>query len=210
MKERFLMAGSTALHIADSGKGDKCVVLLHGYLESLYVWDDFVPLLTPHMRVITVDIPGHGISEVKGEVHTMEYIADVLCGMLDALGIEKVTMVGHSMGGYVCLHLSVYYLLCNYKRQIFSKAVYYSYILHFLLHIHGTFYGDTGRFPQYVCYSQNDYSRYSYGWRYILLFEMRLPALPCRVKKYCNRLVSACFCELHICNYYSGNLRISC
>ena len=103
MKERFLMAGSTALHIADSGKGDKCVVLLHGYLESLYVWDDFVPLLTPHMRVITVDIPGHGISEVKGEVHTMEYIADVLCGMLDALGIEKVTMVGHSMGGYVSL-----------------------------------------------------------------------------------------------------------
>ena len=65
------MAGSTALHIADSGSGDKCVVLLHGYLESLYVWDDFVGLLTPHMRVIAVDIPGHGISEVKGEVHTM-------------------------------------------------------------------------------------------------------------------------------------------
>lgn len=103
MKERFLMAGSTALHIADSGSGDKCVVLLHGYLESLYVWDDFVGLLTPHMRVIAVDIPGHGISEVKGEVHTMEYVADVLNDMLDALGIEKVTMVGHSMGGYVSL-----------------------------------------------------------------------------------------------------------
>ena len=65
------MAGSTALHIADSGVGEKCVVLLHGYLESMYVWEDFLPLLTPHFRVITVDIPGHGISEVKGEVHTM-------------------------------------------------------------------------------------------------------------------------------------------
>ena len=64
------MAGSTALHIADSGVGDKCVVLLHGYLESMYVWDDFTSLLTPSVRVITVDIPGHGISEVKGEVHT--------------------------------------------------------------------------------------------------------------------------------------------
>ena len=97
------MAGSTPLHIADSGKGEKCVVLLHGYLESMYVWDDFVPLLTPSVRVITVDIPGHGISTVQGEVHTMEYVADVLHDMLDALGIDKVTMVGHSMGGYVTL-----------------------------------------------------------------------------------------------------------
>ena len=103
MKERFLMAGSTALHIADSLVGEKCIVLLHGYLESMYVWDDFVPLLTPHARVITVDIPGHGVSEVKGEVHTMEYVADVVKDMLDALQIEKVTLVGHSMGGYVSL-----------------------------------------------------------------------------------------------------------
>jgi pimeloyl-ACP methyl ester carboxylesterase len=103
MKEKFLMAGSIALHIADSGVGDKCVVLLHGYLESMYVWDDFTSLLTPSVRVITVDIPGHGISEVKGEVHTMEMVADVLHEMLNSLGIEKVTMVGHSMGGYVSL-----------------------------------------------------------------------------------------------------------
>lgn len=97
------MAGSTALHIADSGIGEKCVVLLHGYLESMYVWDDFAPLLTPSVRVITVDIPGHGISEVKGEVHTMEMVADVLHQMLKSLEIERVTMVGHSMGGYVAL-----------------------------------------------------------------------------------------------------------
>ena len=97
------MAGSTALHIADSGKGEKCVVLLHGYLESMYVWDDFAHLLTPSVRVITVDIPGHGISEVKGEVHTMDMIADVLAEMLKSLDIERVTMVGHSMGGYVAL-----------------------------------------------------------------------------------------------------------
>lgn len=103
MKEKFLMAGSTALHIADSGVGEKCVVLLHGYLESMYVWDDFVKLLTPDVRVIVVDIPGHGISEVKGEVHTMEMVADILHEMLKSLGIEKVTMVGHSMGGYVTL-----------------------------------------------------------------------------------------------------------
>lgn len=97
------MAGSTPLHIADSERGEKCVVLLHGYLESMYVWDDFLPLITPKVRVITVDIPGHGISQVSGEIHTMEYIADVIHDMLDAMGIEKITLVGHSMGGYVSL-----------------------------------------------------------------------------------------------------------
>ena len=70
MKEKFIMADGTALHVADSGRGERCVVLIHGYLESMYVWDDFVPLLTPEVRVVTVDVPGHGISQVLGEVHT--------------------------------------------------------------------------------------------------------------------------------------------
>lgn len=103
MKETFVIAGDAVLHVADSGKGEKCVVLLHGYLESMYVWDDFLPLLTPRVRVVTVDIPGHGISDAIAEIHTMELMADTLRDMLDAMGIERVTMVGHSMGGYIAL-----------------------------------------------------------------------------------------------------------
>ena len=121
MKEKFVMAGSTALHIADSGKGEKCVVLLHGYLESMYVWDDFAPLLKDKVRVITVDIPGHGVSVVNGEVHTMEWIAGVLRDMLDALAIERITMVGHSMGGYVALAM-----LDKYKEHIESITLLHS------------------------------------------------------------------------------------
>lgn len=97
------MAGSTALHVCDSEKGDRTVVLLHGYLESLLVWEEFVPLLYKQVRVITLDLPGHGISEVKGEVHSMEWLADTVCAALDALGVERCTLVGHSMGGYVAL-----------------------------------------------------------------------------------------------------------
>lgn len=103
MVEKFIMAGDTALHVCDSQNGEKCVVLLHGYLESMLVWEDFVPLLYKQVRVVTLDLPGHGVSEVKGEVHTMEYLADTLRAMLDELGIERCTMVGHSMGGYAAL-----------------------------------------------------------------------------------------------------------
>ena len=103
MVEKFIMAGDTALHLCDSQAGDKCVVLLHGYLESMLVWDDFVPLLYKEVRVVTLDLPGHGISEVKGEIHTMEYLARVVRDALQVLGIERATIVGHSMGGYVAL-----------------------------------------------------------------------------------------------------------
>ena len=77
MIEKFIMAGRTALHVCDSQQGERCVVLLHGYLESMFVWDDFVPLLYKRVRVVTLDLPGHGISEVRGECHSMEYLADV-------------------------------------------------------------------------------------------------------------------------------------
>lgn len=103
MVEKFIMAGDTALHICDSEEGSKVVVLLHGYLENMLVWEDFVPLLYKEARIITLDIPGHGISEVKGEIHSMDYLADTLAAALDKLNIERATIVGHSMGGYVAL-----------------------------------------------------------------------------------------------------------
>ncbi len=104
MKERFIMAAKTALHVCDSETPEApCVVLLHGYLESMYVWDDFVPLLYKRCRVLTLDLPGHGISQVEGPVHTMEFLADTVVAALDTLGIGRCTVVGHSMGGYVAL-----------------------------------------------------------------------------------------------------------
>ncbi len=101
MVEKFIMAGPTPVHVCDSEQGEKCVVLLHGYLESMLVWDEFVPLLYKEVRVITLDLPGHGVSIVSGEIHTMEFLADTVADTLKKLGVERCTLVGHSMGGYV-------------------------------------------------------------------------------------------------------------
>ena len=96
------MAGGCALRVSDSGEGERCVVLLHGYLESLDIWEDFGRLLSG-MRVVALDLPGHGVSEVKGETHTMEFEAEAVYETLKVLGVERCTLVGHSMGGYVAL-----------------------------------------------------------------------------------------------------------
>jgi pimeloyl-ACP methyl ester carboxylesterase len=103
--EKFLMAGVTAVRVKDTGTGDRTVVLLHGYLESLDVWEDFQEALSAHARVVSLDLPGHGISEVVGEVHTMEFLADTVHALLERLGIARAVVVGHSMGGYVALEL---------------------------------------------------------------------------------------------------------
>ena len=100
MIDKFIMAGPTALHVCDSQQGDRCVVLLHGYLESMLVWEDFIPFLYKEVRVVTLDLPGHGISVVAGEEHPMEFLADTVADGLRELGIERCTLVGHSMGGY--------------------------------------------------------------------------------------------------------------
>ena len=87
MIEKFIMAGDTPMHVADTERGERCVVLLHGYLESMIVWDEFVDLLKDKVRVVTVDLPGHGISTIVGEVHTMEFLADCVANTMKALGI---------------------------------------------------------------------------------------------------------------------------
>jgi pimeloyl-ACP methyl ester carboxylesterase len=104
--EKFIIADGTAIRIGDTVKGDRTVVLLHGYLENLNVWDDLTGLLQSHVRVIAPDLPGHGISEVKGDTHTMEFLADTVYAALRDCGICRCTLVGHSMGGYVALALA--------------------------------------------------------------------------------------------------------
>jgi pimeloyl-ACP methyl ester carboxylesterase len=90
------------ISFSDHGKG-KAIVLLHGYLESKEIWDPLSKLLVRNFRVIAIDLPGHGISGVASETHTMEFMAGAVRAVIDSLGIDEVLMAGHSLGGYVTL-----------------------------------------------------------------------------------------------------------
>ena len=75
------------------------LVLLHGYLESKEVWDSFSKLLDNY-KLIIPDLPGHGVSEVVGEAHSMDLMADAVAAVLAKEQVEKCIIYGHSMGGY--------------------------------------------------------------------------------------------------------------
>lgn len=79
------------------------VVLLHGGGPGATAWSNFganVPVLAKHFRVIAIDQPGYGGSDI-GTVtaHYFTHAADAVAGLLDALGIDRVHLVGNSLGG---------------------------------------------------------------------------------------------------------------
>lgn len=90
------------IHYSIAGKGG-AVVLLHGYLESSEVWNGFAEKLASNYMVINIDLPGSGLSDVYGEVHSMELMAMAIKELVDSLGLKKVFLTGHSLGGYVAL-----------------------------------------------------------------------------------------------------------
>lgn len=90
------------IHFSDSGSGTT-IVLIHGYLESSEVWNGFAEKLSSGFRVISIDLPGHGLSDVYGEVHSMEFMATGIKELIDYLDIKKVFLAGHSLGGYVTM-----------------------------------------------------------------------------------------------------------
>ncbi len=97
MKRSF---GGVELAWEDAGQGAP-VVLLHAFPLNRKMWAPQVRALAGGYRVITPDFRGHGESDAAAEDSTMERLAEDVRGVLDALGVQRVTLGGLSMGGYV-------------------------------------------------------------------------------------------------------------
>jgi 3-oxoadipate enol-lactonase len=81
------------------------LVALHGLGEGAADWDGVAPSLARHWRVYAPDLRGHGASDWPGAYSVELMRADVL-GFLDALDLDRVDLIGHSMGGLVALLLA--------------------------------------------------------------------------------------------------------
>jgi pimeloyl-ACP methyl ester carboxylesterase len=105
VEEFFLELAQTGLRVRvlSHGRGP-VVVLLHGVSESAAVWAPLFPELR-HFRLLAVDLPGHGLSDPaafrRGQVR--EHARRLIDDILDALGLDEVPVVGHSLGGMFAL-----------------------------------------------------------------------------------------------------------
>lgn len=81
------------------------IVFLHGFLESISMWQ-YLPLQKLECQCILVDLPGHGGSDLCEQLPpSIQSMAELVLELIDHLGIDKFSVVGHSMGGYVGLEL---------------------------------------------------------------------------------------------------------
>lgn len=91
------------IHTTTTGQGP-AVLLLHGFPDTHVVWRKQVPVLAAAgFRVLAPDLRGYGRSDAPGGVfdYTMDKLRGDVLGLLDALHIDKVFLVGHDWGGII-------------------------------------------------------------------------------------------------------------
>jgi pimeloyl-ACP methyl ester carboxylesterase len=82
-------------------------LMLHGFGNEAHIWDDLAPVLAPHYRVLALDQRGHGDSEGDPEGrYDFESMARDVEAVCEALGIERLVVCGHSMGGRVSMRFA--------------------------------------------------------------------------------------------------------
>ena len=108
----------------DVGAGEP-VVLLHGIPTWSFLYHDVVPLLAPHCRAIAPDFLGHGYSDRRDRFdRSLMAQTQMVLRLLDALDIDRATIVGHDTGGGVALILGIEHA-DRVKRLVLSNVVAY-------------------------------------------------------------------------------------
>jgi len=94
-----VQVGGQRLFYTVSGRGGPALILIHGAGGSHLHWPAALRRM-PGATVYAVDLPGHGRSEGPGRERIEDYVADII-GFMDAVGVPRGVLVGHSMGGAI-------------------------------------------------------------------------------------------------------------
>jgi pimeloyl-ACP methyl ester carboxylesterase len=92
-------SNGVSLHLTDQGQGIPAFVFLHCWGGSTRTWDRVIAALPPRYRTVAIDQRGWGASEHPTRGYSVAELADDTEGAIEALGLERYVLVGHSMGG---------------------------------------------------------------------------------------------------------------
>ena len=108
-ESHFVTVGPHAIHYLEAGTGEP-VIMIHGWLCWGAYWKKVMPLVADRYRVIAPDLLGHGISDKPlGEdvSYGTDAQAERIIAFMDALGIDRAYVVGHSMGGEIAAKVAL-------------------------------------------------------------------------------------------------------
>ncbi|WP_026375457.1 alpha/beta fold hydrolase [Aestuariibacter salexigens] len=101
---QFIEVAGMQVHVRDEGpkQDDTPIILIHGTGASLHTWDGWTDELKNQHRVIRFDLPAFGLTgPAPDNNYTIERYAQVVIALMDALNIERATLAGNSLGGYI-------------------------------------------------------------------------------------------------------------
>src|SRR5512145_3394795 len=88
------------LHLLEWSEAGVALLCLHGFGNEAHIWDDFAPAVAPYYHTLALDHRGHGDSAWDpGRRYDHDTMVEDVERVLDALGIERLVLVGHSLGG---------------------------------------------------------------------------------------------------------------
>src|SRR5437660_7618817 len=85
------------------GKAEPALVFLHGWCGDREYWKNQADVFAADYQVVTLDLPGHGESGKARETWTVNALGQDVESVVKALGLKRVILVGHSMGGPIAL-----------------------------------------------------------------------------------------------------------
>ena len=103
-----LSTNGIKIHYEDYGSGEP-LLLIMGFTVSAVGWHWNIPAFAQHFRVIAFDNRGVGQSDKPAGPYAASMLAKDTIGLLDALGIDKAVVMGHSMGGFIAQAMALEY-----------------------------------------------------------------------------------------------------
>src|SRR5437762_2778648 len=97
-ESRYAKLDGQRVHYENHGKGHEAMVFVHGWTCNLSFWSRQVPAFEGKIRVIAIDLPGHGMSDKPQINYTMDLFARAVDAVLRDAGVDRAVLVGHSMG----------------------------------------------------------------------------------------------------------------
>ncbi len=100
VRHRFVEVNGVRLHLAEAGQGEP-VLMLHGWPQHWYAWRHMIGLMQDDYHLICPDLRGFGWSDAPSSGYLKEQLVDDIIGIIDALGLQRVHLVGHDWGGWL-------------------------------------------------------------------------------------------------------------
>lgn len=111
IERRYVEVDGNRISYLEAGSpGAPAVLLVHGLMSDSGTWAEVVePLAARGLRAIAIDLLGHGESDKPTGPYLLDDFALVLDGFITALGLDRVTLCGHSLGGAIAIHYGYHY-----------------------------------------------------------------------------------------------------